>query len=131
VATEASRQMLDNKGKNTRDPQWVGKLPAHEKDDALTRLSAVKDLSAVTGLLRRFMGQYDKGNQGCAEQLRRRNVGELLRLGEGLAEQRRQLAARRPPMRRRDANGKRRCCGPKHLDKIAGREPAFWNEVGT
>jgi FtsZ-interacting cell division protein YlmF len=131
VAAQASRPMVDVREKQEEIRKWVGKLPADEKDDVVTRLICGEDLSPATELLRRFMRQYDQENQGAAEEPRRRTVGELLQLAEEHAQERRQLAAKKAAEEQARREREAAILRAKHLDKIAGREPELWNEVGN
>ena len=129
VAAQASRPMVYVKEKQEEFRKWVGKLPADEKEAVLTRLIAGEDVSAATELLRRFVKEYDQGNQGAAEEPWRRTVGELLRSSVELAEQRRRLAAKKAEEEKTRREREAADLRAKHLDKIAGREPQLWNEV--
>lgn len=129
VAAQTSRPMVDVRGKQEEIRKWVGKLPADEKDAVLTRLIAGEDVSSATELLRRFIREYDQENQGAAEEPRRRIVGELLRSAKELAEQRRQLAAKKAAEEKARREREAAILRVKHLDQIGGREPELWNEV--
>ena len=131
VAARASQPMVDAREKQEEIRKWVGKLPAHEKDDVLTRLIAGEDLSPATELLRRFIRECDQEDQGAAEQPRRRTVGELLRSAEEHAQERRQLAAKKAAEEKARREREAAILRAKYLDKIAGRKPELWNEVET
>lgn len=129
VAAQASRPMVDIREKEEQIRKWVGKLPADEKDDVLTRLIAAEDISPATELLRRFIQEYDQENQGSVEETRRRTVGELLRSAEEQAEERRQLAAKKAAEEKARREREAAILRVKHLDQIGEREPELWNEV--
>ncbi len=129
VAAWTSPPMVDAKEKEEEIRKWVRRLPADEKDAVLTRLIAGDDFSPATELLRRFIRECDKENQGAAEQHRRRTVGELLRSAEEHAEERRQLAAKKAAEEKARREREAAILRAKHLDKIEGRESQLWNEV--
>ena len=129
VAARASQPMGDARQTKEEIRKWVGKLQADEKDDVLVRLIAGEDLAPATELLRRFIRECDQESQRTTEQPPRRTVGELLRLAEDHAKERRRLAAKKAAEEKARRERKAAILRTKHLDEIAGREPDLWNEV--
>jgi hypothetical protein len=109
--------------------KWVANLQADEKDNVLARLICGEDLAPATELRRRFVSQCDQKHQEAARKPRRRTAGELLRLAEEHAEQRRQLAAKKAAEEKARREREAAILRAKRLDKIAGREPELWNKV--
>jgi hypothetical protein len=129
VAARVSQPLVDAREKQEEIHRWVGKLPSEEKDDILTRLISGEDLAPATELQRRFIREYDQGNQGATGQPRRRTVGELLRSAEEHAQERRRLAAKRAAEEKARREREAAIFRAKHLGKIAGREIELWKEV--
>lgn len=106
---------------------WLAKLPASEKDDFLARMIA-GDAALASELIQRM--RWERGGDGDIGKVhRRRTVAELLRLAERAAEKRRRAeagkAAKEKARREREAAAAR----VRHLDKLAGTEPALWKRV--
>ena len=129
VAARANQPMGDAREKQEEIRKWVGKLQADEKDDVLARLIAGEDPAPATELLRQFIRECDQEGQRTAKQTRRRTAGELLRSAEELAEERRQLTAKKAAEEKARREREAAILRAKHLDEIAGREPGLWNEV--
>jgi hypothetical protein len=129
VAARVSQPLVDAREKQEEIHRWVGKLPAEEKDDILTRLISGEDLAPATELQRRFIREYDQNHQGATGRPQRRTVGELLRSAEEHAEKRRQLAAKKAAEEKAQRERKAAILRTKHLDKIEGREPQIWSEA--
>jgi len=95
VAARASKPTEDVRANQEEILDWVGKLPAAEKDEVLARLIAGEEVALTTELLRRFIKERGPGGQQIAEKSRRRTVGQLLRAAEERAEEERRRAAKK------------------------------------
>ncbi len=103
---------------------WLGKLPSDEKDEMLARVVA-GDAAVASEIIQRMRS----GAAADKASPRRRTVAELLRETEDTAGERRRAeaekAAKEKARREREAAAARL----KHLDKLAGTEPALWKRV--
>lgn len=129
VAARASEPLEDARPNQEEILEWIGTLPAGEKDNVLAKLIANEDLALTKELFRRFIKQRGSGIQQIAEKYERRTVGELLREAEEPAEEHRRLAdkkaAEEKAQREREAAEQRE----KYLDEMGRREPNLWNQV--
>ena len=104
---------------------WLG-YPSREGRPLSTMIAGDTALaSELVQRIRRERGDDDRGGAPS----KRRTVAELLRAAEHAAEERRRVeaeqAARKAARREREAAAAR----IKHLDKLAGTEPALWKRV--
>jgi len=129
VAARASKPTEDANPKNKEIREWVGKLPAGEKDDMLASLIAGEEVALATELLRRFIKERGPGGQQIAEKSQRRTVGHLLRAAEEHAEEQRRLAAKKAAKEKACRDREAAVSREKYLQEIAGREPELWNQV--
>jgi hypothetical protein len=129
VAARASQPAEDARSKHEEIREWVGKLPASEKDDVIARLIVGEDLALTTELFRRFIKERGSGSQQIAEKCERRTVGELLRAAEERAEEHRRLAAKKAAEEKAQHEREAAIYRAKYLDEIAGREPKLWSQV--
>ncbi len=129
VAAQASGPWEGAKYKQEEIREWIGNLPAEEKDDVLAKLIANEDLVLTKELFRRFIKERGSGNQQIAEKSERRTVGEILQAAGEHAEERRRAAAKKAAeekaRREREAAESR----AKYLDEIAKLEPNLWTQV--
>jgi hypothetical protein len=129
VAAQASGPWEGAKYKQEGIREWIGTLPAEEKDDVLAKLIANEDLVLTKELFRRFIKERGSGNQPIAEKSERRTGGELLQAAGEQAEERRRAAAKKAAeekaRREREAAESR----AKYLDEIAKLEPNLWTQV--
>ena len=95
VAARASEPLEDARPKQEEILEWIGTLPAGEKDDVLAKLIANEDLALAKELFRRFIKERGSGDQQIAEKSERRTVGELLHAAEEHAEEHRRAAAKK------------------------------------
>lgn len=129
VAARASQPAEDARPKQEEILEWIGTLPAGEKDDVLARLIVGEDLALAKEFFRRFIKERGSGSQQIAEKCERRTVGELLRAAEERAEEHRQLAAKKAAEEKAQHEREAAIYRAKYLDEIAGREPKLWSQV--
>jgi hypothetical protein len=129
IAAQASRPLEEASPKKGEIREWVGKLPAGEKDDLLTRFIAGEEPALAMELMRRFIEEGDKRSRGEAEEVKRRTVGELLQAAEDLSEKRRELAAKKAAEEKARRAREAEIARTNHLDKIAGKQPELWNQI--
>jgi hypothetical protein len=128
AAARASPPLAHDEPSLTDVRALLAKLPAGEKDDFLARVIA-GDAAVASELIQRM--RRERGGAGDAGRAapRRRTVAELLRGTEHAADERRRAeaekAAKEKARREREAAAVR----SKHLDKLAGTEPALWKRV--
>lgn len=127
VAATASPPLAQAEPKPEEIRAWLAKLPSVEKDDFLSRMIA-GDAALAAELVQR-MRQEQEGDGAGKAPAKRRTVAELLRAAEEAGAERRRIqaetAAKEKARRERDAAAAR----VKHLDKLAGKEPALWKQV--
>jgi hypothetical protein len=125
VAAAASPPLGVAEPKPTDVRAWLGKLPSDEKDEMLARVVA-GDAAVASEIIQRMRSRGAAADRASS---RRRTVAELLREAEHAAGERRRAeaenAAREKARREREAAAER----VKHLDKLAGTEPALWKRV--
>jgi hypothetical protein len=111
--------------------QWLGALPASEKDGLLLAFCEGDDPLLAARLRRRFDAARPREPSGDAggEGARRRTAGELLKAAEAAREAReqREAEARAKLKAKRDAEAA--AARAKHLDELAGRELGAWAEL--
>ena len=129
VAAQASGPLEEAKYKQEEIREWIGTLPAEEKDDVLAKLIANEDLTLTKELFRRFIKERVSGNQQIAEKSERRTAGELLHAAEDHAEERRRAAAKKAAEEKAQRDRKAAESRAKYLDEIAKREPNLWSQV--
>lgn len=131
VAAKASPPLEDRVPKPADVRAWLGKLPTVEKDDLLARLIAGNDGALANELLQR-LGREREDRQGAGTApIGRRTVAELLRQAEYAAGERQRIEAEKAAKEKVRREREAAIARAKHLDKIAGQEPALWNKVGS
>jgi hypothetical protein len=109
--------------------RWIAGLAGGEKDRLLERLLVEPGHGLARQLLRRVREEGPgRGNAGGAEPARR-TVGALRERAETMAEERRRLAAERAQAERARQEGEAARARAKHLDSLAGKEPALWRRI--
>lgn len=106
--------------------QWVGALPAGEKDGFIVRL-ARGDAYVQAELLRRFRGRRTR----TAGTRRRRTVGELIDAAKDHRMERERLAAERRAHERARREKQATIAREKRLDALARDEDAAWRRVAS
>ena len=129
VAARASEPLEDARPRQEEILEWIGTLPAGEKDDVLAKLIANEDLALAKELFRRFIKERGSGSQQITEKSDRRTAGELLHAAEERAEERRLAAAKKAAEERARRDREAAEHRAKYLDEIAKREPNLWNQV--
>ena len=129
VAARASEPLEDATPEQEEILEWIGTLPAGEKDDVLTKLIANEDFALAKELFRQFIKERGSGSQQIAEKCERRTVGELLQAAGEHAEERRRAAARKAAEERARRDREAAEQREKYLDEMAKREPNLWNQV--
>jgi hypothetical protein len=110
--------------------RWVEALPAAEKDAYLVRFLAEEgDVLIRAELAKRFREATAPRGTGHARAAGRRTVAELLAARDALAEEKSRKAAEQAARERARRERERAEARAKHLDQLAGREPAAWREV--
>jgi hypothetical protein len=127
VAATESPPLVDVEPKPSEIRTWLAKQPTGEKDDLLARMIA-GDAALAAELVQRMRREREGDGAGKAP-AKRRTVAKLLRAAEQAADERRRIeaekAAKEKARREREAAAAR----TKHLDKLAGKEPALWKQV--
>lgn len=129
VAATASAPLADSEPKPAAVRQWLARLPVAEKDDLLVRLIAENDGLLAHELLQqvRREGAAEQGTSRAATE--RRTVADLLRQAEKTAEKRRRVAAEKAAQEKARREREAVIARAQHLDALAGREPAIWQQV--
>jgi hypothetical protein len=127
VAATESPPLVDAEPKPSEIRAWLAKQPTGEKDELLARMIA-GDAALAAELAQRIRREREGDGTGKAP-AKRRTVAELLRAAGRAADERRRIeaekAAKAKARREREAAAARR----KHLDTLAGKEPALWRQV--
>jgi hypothetical protein len=129
AAATASPSLVAMEPKAADVRAWLAKLPVAEKDDLLARLMAENDVALAHELVRRMRRELE-GDPAAGEAVAsRRTVAELLRAGEQTADDRRRIAAEKAAQEK--DRQERAAARPrtKHLDQLAGKEPALWKKA--
>ena len=130
AAAETSAQMSTLSPGRNELMAWLATLPPAEKDTWLARLFAEDTLSVSAELHRRFMQDNDPVKASMAAP-QRRTIGEIRRIAERHAVERRQNAEREAvaeaDRRQRQAARER----AKRLDALVGKEQQLWLDVET
>jgi hypothetical protein len=108
---------------------WVGKLPAQEKDALLVRFSLGEELHLGAEIMGRYLKQRSDMVMPSTPKPRKRTVGELLRLGEGLRDNRRRAEAEKAAQEKAQREAKAAAHREKYLEGLAGREMETWLRV--
>jgi hypothetical protein len=127
VAAEASRPLGESGLNRSEIREWVGSIPAGEKDELVTDLLLGADQSGISVLLQRFIKEQKV--QSADPTTTGRTVGRLFSLAEACAAERKRLEAeqraREKARREREAGMARE----KHLDSLRGKESKLWGKV--
>jgi hypothetical protein len=108
---------------------WVGKLPAQEKDALLVRFSLREELHLGAEIIRRYLKQKKDMVMPSIPKPRKRTVGELLRLGEELRDNRRRAEAEKAAQEKAQREAKAAAHREKYLEGLASREMETWLRV--
>ena len=129
AAAAASPPLVDNEPRPADIREWVARLPVAKKDDFLVRLIADNDGLLASELLRqvRRRGAAEQGTPSAATE--RRTVSELLQAAERAAEEQRRVAAEKAAREKARREREAAIARARHLDALAGREPAVWKQV--
>jgi hypothetical protein len=131
IAAQASRLLAQASPKPAEIREWIGKLPAGEKDDLLARFIAGEEPTLAMELMRRFNEEDDKRCGEEAEGVKKRTVAELLQAAEDLTKKRRELAAKKAAEKKERRAREAEIARAEHLDKITGKELELWNQIDT
>jgi hypothetical protein len=131
IAAQASRLLAQASPKPAEIREWIGKLPAGEKDDLLARFIAGEEPTLAMELMRRFNEEDDKRSGEEAEGVKKRTVAELLQAAEDLTKKRRELAAKKAAEKKERRAREAEIARAEHLDKITGKELELWNQIDT
>ena len=128
AAADASAQMSNPSPSRKELMAWLATLPLAVKDTWLARVFAEDTRSVPAELHRRFLQDHDPGEASQAAP-QQRTVGELRRIAETYAADRRKNAERKAAAEakrrpRKDARER-----AKHLDALAGKETQLWSDV--
>ncbi|MRG98245.1 hypothetical protein [Polyangium spumosum] len=130
AAAETSPQMSTPSPGRNELMAWLATLPLAAKDTWLARLFAEDTLSVSAELHRRFVQDHDPAKASLAAP-QRRTIGEIRRIAERHAVERRQNAEREAvadaDRRQRQAARER----AKRLDALVGKEKQLWLDVET
>jgi hypothetical protein len=105
--------------------RWIGSLPESEKATLLLRLVGDGDATLQAELVQRFR-RATVPDQAPAD---RRTVGQLLAAARQRAEERRRREAERAAREHARTQREAAAARSRHLDGLAGQEPALWQEV--
>ncbi|SIO59313.1 hypothetical protein SAMN05444166_6005 [Singulisphaera sp. GP187] len=109
---------------------WVKQLSAADKDAYLLRfLTEEGDLILRAELARQFRDATRPTGTAPAADAARRTVGQLLAARDEIVEAKRLTAAEKAAKERARKERERTEARTKHLDDLAGRESAAWQEV--
>jgi hypothetical protein len=130
AAATASAPLVVKKADGAAIRAWIARLPAVDKDDYLARLMGGDGSVLANELTLRMRRELEEGGRNAADApVRRRTVGELLRAGEEAAAERERIAAEKAAKAKEERKRAAAHARAKHLDEIAGQEPAMWKKV--
>ncbi len=114
---------------------WAAGLPREESDRVLVRLMQGEGVPLAGELLRRFREDRARRQQRSdpdkiADEPRR-TAGDLMEVGDRLAEERARKAAERAAREQARRAREQAEARARHLDRLAGREEELWREVET
>jgi len=129
AAAAASPPLVDNEPRPADIREWVARLPVAMKDDFLVRFIADNDGLLASELLRqvRRKGAAEQGTPSAASESR--TVSELLQAAERAADEQRRVAAENAARENARREREAAIARARHLDALAGREPAVWKQV--
>ena len=108
---------------------WLAQLSTAEKDEYLARLMAGQDGALAHELVGRLRREREDDRSTAKVAARRRTVAELLRAGEQAAGERERLEAEKAAKEKEQRERAAARARAKHLDQLAGNEPALWATV--
>jgi hypothetical protein len=109
---------------------WIAKLPPQERDELLlTHLMVDDDRLAGAELLRKVLKERSIGPIDPSPP--RRTVGELRRVAEAFASERRRLEAAKRAQENIRREHEIALAREKHLDRLASRLPELWDTIET
>ncbi len=108
---------------------WVGKLSAQEKDALLVRFSLEEELHLGAEIIGRYLKQKKDVVLPSTPKPRKRTVGELLRLGEELRDNRRRAEAEKAAQEKAQCEAKAAAQREKYLERLARKEMETWLQV--
>lgn len=129
VAAKASPPLANCEPKPADVRRWLAGLSVAEKDDVLTRLIVEDDGIFVHELFQRMKRERAGDRKPSVPAAKRRTVAELLRDAEKQSEERRRLAAEKAAREKARREREAAIAREKHLDGLAGKEPALWRQV--
>jgi hypothetical protein len=106
---------------------WIAKLPAKEKDELLTNLVVDGDHVVGTEHLWKLLKERSIGPIGASPP--RRSVGDLLRVTEASATERRRIEAEKRARENVRREREMALARDKHLDSLASHLPELWDKV--
>jgi hypothetical protein len=110
--------------------RWVKTLPGAEKDAYLVRFLAEEgDILLRAELSKRFREATAPRGKGPARTAGRRTVAQLLAARDALAKEKSRKAVEKAAGERARREREQAEARARHLDQLAGREPATWREV--
>ena len=107
---------------------WLAELPGGEKDELLARVVA-GDVTVGSELSQRMRHERDCARHAGEPTAKRRTVIERLGEAERAAEERSRAAAEKAAKEKMRREREAAATRQKHLDKLAGTEPALWQRV--
>ncbi len=129
AAAAASPQMADSELNPADVRDWLAGLAVAEKDDLLARL-IVEDGGGLGAELAQRFRSVRTAEQGAGKAATsKRTVAELLRGAERAAAERRRVAAKKAAREEARREREAAVARAEHLDRIAAREPAIWNQL--
>ena len=131
VGAKASPPLGDRAPKAADVRAWLAKIPVVEKDDLLARLIVGNDGALANELLQRLTREREDGQGARTSPTKRRTVAQLLRQAEHASEERQRVEAEKAAQEKARREREAAVARAKHLDKIAGQEPALWHKVGS
>lgn len=127
VAAQTSAPLRHEELVHDRVQSWVANLASGEKNALLTRLMLEDSYTAVSELRQRYRKEHATGDgQSQADS---RTAGELLKLAEARAKERQRMEAEERAREKERKEREAALAREKHLDSIAGREPALWKKI--
>lgn len=131
VAAQSSPSLMQRSTLDREDVRgWIAKLPPQERDQLLlTHLMVDDDRLAGTELFRKVL--KDRSNGPIDPSPPRRSVGELRRVAEALASERRRLEAAKRAQENIRREHEIALAREKHLDRLASRLPELWDTIET
>jgi hypothetical protein len=109
--------------------EWLAQVPIAEKDGYLAQLMAGNEGTLASELVQRMRRECGADRSVSEMVGKRRTVAELLRAGEEAAGERKRIAAEKAAKEKERRDRAVARARAKHLDQLAGKEPALWEKV--